>query len=349
MACPRCQTLPLTSSARGELLLTFAVRELRDKCLGYLEQALLVHRVEEMVVRLPDTCLLDFLERLRVDQPFNALEREGILALLLAPGEGLDFHAFTRAHSLERWFALLAARPLLEILEYQRFVSWFQPIVSIADGAVVGHEALLRGRLPEGGLMFPGEIFSLAAANDLLFQVDRQARAAALHCAAAQGLDGLLFINFLPTAIYDPVHCLRSTVGWARKLGIDPGRIVFEVVETERVGDIEHLKRILDYYRDAGYRVALDDVGSGYASLNLLAQLRPDIIKVDMEIIRDIDRDPARQSIYRALAGIAAELDIELLAEGIETEAELDYVRRHGADLVQGYLFGRPGPGVAGG
>ncbi|AHF03247.1 diguanylate phosphodiesterase [Marichromatium purpuratum 984] len=348
MACPRCQTLPLTASARGELLLTFAVRELRDKCLDYLERAMLVHRVEGMVVRLPDTSLLGFLERLRADAPFNILEREGILALLLAPGEDLDFNAFTRAHSLEHWFALLAARPLLEILEAQRFVSWFQPIVSIADGAVVGHEALLRGRLPDGELMFPGEIFSLAAANDLLFQVDRQARASALHCAAAQGLDGLLFINFLPTAIYDPVHCLRSTVNWARKLDIDPARIVFEVVETERVGDIEHLKRILDYYRAAGYRVALDDVGSGYASLNLLAQLRPDIIKIDMEIIRDIDRDPARQSIYRALAGIAAELGIELLAEGIETEAELDYVRRHGADLAQGYLFGRPGPEVAG-
>jgi len=344
MACSRCQTLPLSVETRGTLLLTGAVRELIDILIGFLEVEGLAFEDAGLEVRLPDSNLFEFLQRVRATQAFNALERRGISALLLEPGETLSFHAFTRARTLEQWLGLIDACGLIEILEAQRFVSWFQPILAATDGAVIGHEALLRGQRPDGTLMFPGEIFSLAGDNDLLFQVDRQARESALRCAASVGLQGQLFVNFVPTAIYDPAHCLQSTVGWARRLGFDPGRLVFEVVETERVGDLDHLRCILDFYRDAGYRVALDDMGSGYASLNLLATLKPDIIKIDLEIVRGIDADPQRQSVFRALVGIARDLGIQVLAEGIETQAELAYVIAEGADLVQGYLFARPAP-----
>lgn len=344
MACSRCQTLPLSVETRGTLLLTGAVRELIDILIGFLEVEGLVFEDAGLELRLHEANLFEFLQRVQATKAFNALERRGLSALLLEPGETLSFHSFTRARTLEQWLGLLDACGLIEILEAKRFVSWFQPILSATDGAVVGYESLLRGQRSDGSLMFPGEIFALAGDNDLLFQVDRQARESALRCAAAAGLQGQLFINFVPTAIYDPAHCLQSTVGWARKLGFDPGRLVFEVVETERVGDLDHLKRILDFYRSAGYRVALDDVGSGYASLNLLATLKPDIIKIDMEIVRGIDTDTQRQSVFRALVGIARDLGIQVLAEGIETLAELAYVAGEGADLVQGYLFARPAP-----
>ena len=344
MACPRCQTLPLSSGARGTLLLTGAVRELIEILIGFLEAEGLAFEDARLELRLRDVNLVEFLRRVRAADAFNALERQGISALLLEPGEALSFHAFTRARTLDRWLGLLDACGLIEILDAGRFVSWFQPILSTVDGSLVGYESLLRGLRPDGGLMFPSEIFPLAGENDLLFQVDRQARESALRCAAAEGIGGQLFVNFVPTAIYDPTHCLQSTLGWARKLGFDPGRLVFEVVETERVRDIDHLKRILDFYRDAGYQVALDDVGSGYASLNLLAMLKPDIIKIDMAIVRGIDTDPRRQSVFRALVGIARDLGIQVLAEGIETQPELAYVAGEGADLVQGYLFARPMP-----
>jgi EAL domain-containing protein (putative c-di-GMP-specific phosphodiesterase class I) len=262
----------------------------------------------------------------------------------LAPDETLTFQAFTRTHSLLRWLGLLDAQHLLDILERKRFTSWFQPILAADTGVLVGYESLLRSQNQDGTLMFPDEIFRMAADNDLLFQVDRQARETALQCAADARVSGKLFINFVPTAIYDPVHCLRSTVGWSRKLGFDPSRIVFEVVETERIADIDHLKRILDFYRAAGYQVALDDVGSGYASLNLLALLKPDIIKIDMELIRGIHADAHRQAVFKALVGIARDLEIQVLAEGVETGEELAYVVNEGADLVQGYLFARPAP-----
>lgn len=344
MACARCQTIPLSVSARGTLLLTGAVRELIDILIGFLKVERLEFEVAGLEVRVADANLFEFLQRVRISNTFNTLERRGIAALLLEPGEILNFHAFTRARTLEQWLGLVDASGLIDILEAKRFISWFQPILSASNGTVIGYEALLRGQRPDGSLMFPGEIFTLANENDLLFQVDRQARESALHCAAAAGINGQLFVNFVPTAIYDPVHCLQSTVGWARKLGFDPGRLVFEVIETEQVGDFEHLKHILDFYRQAGYRIALDDVGSGYASLNLLATLKPDIIKIDMEIVRGIDTDQHRQAIFRALVDMAREFGIEVLAEGIETADELAYVVSEGADLLQGYLFARPAP-----
>ncbi|AFL74919.1 EAL domain-containing protein [Thiocystis violascens] len=344
MSCPRCQTLPLTPDARGNLLLTFAVRELLDKMVGFLDDQSARYQTEQMVVTLPDASLADFLALVRNSGFFNQLEYQGISALLLAADETLTFQAFTRARTLDRWFGLVDSQRLLDILEHKRFTAWFQPILASDTGVTIGYEALLRGRNADGTLMFPGEIFRMATENDLLFQVDRQAREMALHCAAAAGIVGRLFINFVPTAIYDPVHCLRSTVGWAKSLGFDPSRIVFEVVETERIVDIDHLKRILDFYRSAGYQVALDDVGSGYASLNLLTLLQPDIIKIDMDLVRGIHADQRRQAVFKALVGIARDLKILVLAEGVETEDELAYVVREGADMVQGYLFARPAP-----
>jgi EAL domain-containing protein (putative c-di-GMP-specific phosphodiesterase class I) len=155
-------------------------------------------------------------------------------------------------------------------------------------------------------------------------------------------LQGALFVNFAPTAIYDPQACLRSTVAAIDKGGLARDQVVFELVETERAHDASHLRRILDYYRGAGFRIALDDVGAGYSSLNLIHLLRPDILKLDMELIRDVDKDPYKARIAANLLNVATSLGIAALAEGIETQAELDWVREYGAKFVQGYLIARP-------
>jgi EAL domain-containing protein (putative c-di-GMP-specific phosphodiesterase class I) len=131
---------------------------------------------------------------------------------------------------------------------------------------------------------------------------------------------------------------------WAQQLQYDPGRIVFEVVESHQVEDIAHLRKILDYYREKGFRTALDDIGSGHTNLATLAALGPNIIKTDMEIVRDIHRDRVKQSIFDALVAIAKNSGIKVLAEGVETPDELAYITQHGADLAQGYLFAKPSP-----
>ena len=103
-----------------------------------------------------------------------------------------------------------------------------------------------------------------------------------------------------------------------------------------------HLRRILDFYREKGFRTALDDIGSDHTNLTTLAILGADVIKIDMEIIRGIDRDSVKQSIFGALVAIAHENGIKVLAEGVETREELAYVKQHGAELSQGYLFAKP-------
>lgn len=176
----------------------------------------------------------------------------------------------------------------------------------------------------------------------MLFYLDRACRETSLKTAAVKNIKNKVFINFIPTAIYDPEHCLQSTVKWAKQLEIDPKNIIFEVIETEHVEDVEHLSKILTFYKSQGYMVALDDVGSGYSSLNMIARLKPDIVKIDREIIDGIDTNPANQSVFKAIISLAKESGIIVLAEGAERAEEVAYCAANGANLAQGYYFGRP-------
>ena len=217
-----------------------------------------------------------------------------------------------------------------------------QPIVSLADGRTFGFESLLRGRVGERELN-GGEIVAAARAHGAIFTLDLVGRTIALE----QGMprladDEVLFVNFTPTAIYDPAICLRTTWAIARRHGLAMDRICFEVVETEQFPDIAFLRRILDEYRQHGALVALDDLGAGHASLTYLDALAPDIVKLDRALISGIDSDPSRQRFVGALIDYAHELDIRVVAEGLETEAELAVVSDLGADLGQGWYLGRP-------
>lgn len=118
-------------------------------------------------------------------------------------------------------------------------------------------------------------------------------------------------------------------------------RLVFEVVESHAVADADHLLGILEYYRSMGARVALDDVGAGYSSLTLLAQVRPEVVKLDKALVQALP-DAGATAVVRAVTALAHELGAVVVAEGIETEVTRDLVRDLGADLGQGWLFGRP-------
>lgn len=124
--------------------------------------------------------------------------------------------------------------------------------------------------------------------------------------------------------------------------GIPAENIVFEVTETDEVRDTEHLYRTLEFYRNAGFRIALDDLGAGYSSLNLLARLRPDFVKLDLFLTRDVDADPYKAMVAKKVMDLARELGATVVAEGVETEEEWRWFRENGADLVQGYFFARP-------
>ena len=219
------------------------------------------------------------------------------------------------------------------------FTMAFQPIVDLAAGRVWGYEALVRGLDGEGA----GHVLSKVT-DETRYVFDQAARVKAIEMAGAMlpGDDTKLSINFMPNAVYEPRACIRASLEAARRVGLDRTRLMFEFTENERMADIGHVQKIVDEYRKIGFTTALDDFGAGYAGLNLLAHFRPDLIKIDMELVRDIDREPAKQIIVSGIIAIAQALSVTVLAEGVETETEARVLLAAGIPLQQGYYFGKP-------
>lgn len=235
---------------------------------------------------------------------------------------------------------------IIEAIDNQRYGSWFQPIV-YADSKpgelrTFAHEALFRAFDKDKNLMSPALIFSMAHSSELLFSVDLAARRSAVECAAKAGINSKVFINFNPSSIYDPAYCLRSTATAIADLGFKPSDIVFEITETHRVTDMAHLRGILAFYRNAGFGVALDDIGSGWSGLNMLKDVRPDYVKIDMDLVQHIDSDPLKQSIVEHLIQIARDNSNRVIAEGIERAEEHRMLVDMGADYLQGFYFAKP-------
>ena len=216
----------------------------------------------------------------------------------------------------------------------------FQPIVDIRSGRVHAYEALVRGPAGESAASVLAQV---TLANRYAF--DQSCRIRAIELATRLGIAGrgaLLSINFIPGAMYRPENCVRATLAAARRHGFPLHLLQFEVTEGEKVDDPDHLRDIFRVYRQQGFRVAIDDFGAGYAGLGLLARFQPDVLKLDMGLIRGIDGDRVRRCIVGAVLSVCAELDITPVAEGVETRAELDALRDMGIGLIQGYLLARP-------
>ena len=236
--------------------------------------------------------------------------------------------------------------PLLEILRERRLETWYQPVVRAADGRVWGYECLARGRSGAGELIMPDRLIAWSRQENLTSLFDRVCREVHLRNAAEHlaGRDIHLLLNFLPSAVYDAEFGMGGTMSATRAGGFTPSQIVFEVVETEQIKDVDHLRSILDYYRRKGFRVALDDLGCGYSSLAMLGDLNPDLMKIDRQLVAKAPGSPMHRSICASLVRLGREHNKLVLAEGIETLAQRDLLGEMGVDLFQGYLFGRPSP-----
>ena len=275
---------------------------------------------------------------------FNSLESNDVKIFIDYKNEGLSYKAVLNSKPLQRYINMIEDEEFFDVIKEQSLTSHFQAIIDAKDNSIYGYETLIRGVRPDGSLIFPDELFFKSTRNDMNFNLDRLCRESALKTAATKKVKQKVFINFIPTSIYDPEFCLKSTVKWAKQLEFDTSNIVFEVVETENVKDQKHLKKILEYYREQGFKIALDDVGEGYSSLNMIIELKPDIIKIDRNIISNIHKDELKRSVYKALFNLARENSIEILAEGIETAYELEVVKEIGVDYMQGYYFNKPMP-----
>lgn len=213
----------------------------------------------------------------------------------------------------------------------------FQPIVDMDTRRVVAYEALLRGAKNE-----PARQVFQRVDLAMLHHFDNQWRTVAIELATRLGLDVSLHLNFMPMTpetLDDPI---LSTLETAARFQIPPARIVLEIIESEIIHDFASFARAVNMHRGSGMKIAIDDFGAGYAGLSLLAEFQPEIIKLDMKLVRDIDSKGPRQAIVRGIARVCADLGIDVIVEGVETPAEYAWFRDEGFVFFQGNLFARP-------
>ena len=218
----------------------------------------------------------------------------------------------------------------------------FQPIVDINEGGKpCAYEALVRGVNGEPA----STIMSRISVGDE-FEFDAYCRSLAVQMAQSLGLDCQLSVNVSPGAFCSPQFGIHSTIRTARNVGFPCDRLIFEVTEHEPFLDLTRLCRLFAACRSRGIKIALDDFGSGYAGLNTLLLLKPDIVKLDIGIISRIDGDENKQALVRGIMITCESIGITVVAEGVETEAEVDALRSLGVRFLQGFLFARPIPGA---
>jgi EAL domain-containing protein (putative c-di-GMP-specific phosphodiesterase class I) len=332
-------------SGAGKIFLTFFDHFLLNRVEKVLSNASVESQKEGQLLRIDSEDVQQTLFILCSSADLQSADNDNIQILIIdVNATNIQPSDLLQMRPLSTWCAQFTAKDLMDVLDNKRLIAHFQPILNVNDLSLYAHEALIRGQRDDGTIIPPNILFGQAREAELLFNLDRASRETVLSSAAHHQYFGRLFINFLPSAIYNPENCLSTTVALAKKYGFDFKNLTFEVVETERIADTEHLRHILDFYRAKGFNTALDDVGSGYSSLNLLASLAPNVIKIDRELITNIDQDPLKQAIVGGIMSMAIQSNIKTLAEGVETAQEFDYIKKIGIDLVQGFYFARPAP-----
>jgi len=218
------------------------------------------------------------------------------------------------------------------------FLNAYQPIVDVINGSVYAYESLVRGSLGQS----PMSVFK-SVPRALTSPLDQAIREASINRSVALGIDTRLTLNISSECLISEEQHTLKTLEHARSVGFPVEKLIFEISESDVIHGIPRLVDVLQKINSAGATLALDDFGAGYAGLNSLIDVNPDIIKLDMYLIRDIHRSGPRQATIRALIALSEELGIEIIAEGVETIEEYDFLRSSGIELYQGYLFAKPG------
>jgi len=236
---------------------------------------------------------------------------------------------------------------LRRAIERQEFVLHYQPLVSLRDRRIKGVEALVRWEDPERGRIPPNQFIGLAEETGLIVPLGEWVLRTA--CAQMQAwresgiFDGTIAVNLSPVQFRAPD--IVDRVAWIlEETGLPATALELEITEGALIGDAGAAETTLTRLKELGVRLAIDDFGTGYSSLAYLKRFPIDTLKIDQSFVRGIPKDPADMEIAGAVISLARSLDLESLAEGIETEAQLDFLRARGCESGQGYLFGRPMP-----
>ena len=223
---------------------------------------------------------------------------------------------------------------LAEILDDNQLTSVFQPIVDLAERRVLGHEAFIRG--PKGEFEKPDVLFKLAYEAELIWRLERLSRAASLKSIHKLKRNTLMFLNVEPSSIFDPALVQHEA------FEKHSHKIVLEITERAAVTDFRTFREAVHQIKKLGVKVSIDDVGSAYSGLRLIAGINPDYIKLDMELTRGVQDSRVKTKLITAITRFSKEAHIPLIVEGIETNEELAALKRVGVRYAQGFLFGRP-------
>lgn len=227
------------------------------------------------------------------------------------------------------------------ILKHREITTFFQPIISLKNGAILGYEALSRGPI-NSHFYPPDHLFSYAKKVNKVWELDLLCRLKAIEKAKRIIGDKLLFINIDSDIVKDPEFKKGFTREFLEKHNIDCNNVIFEITEHTAINDYTLFNQILENYRQQGYRVALDDAGDGYSGLRLMTEIRPNFIKIDMSLIRDIDKDMIKKELLRSFQRFSQITGIQLIAEGIETYNELKTLIEIGISYGQGFYLQPP-------
>lgn len=239
-----------------------------------------------------------------------------------------------------------AAHLMDEALVKRGFKFHYQPIIDHRNASVYAYEALCRGTLE--GLKFPDEVFGIAERTQKIWDLGRVLREIVAEeidqlPPTPTGQAPLIFVNVHPSDIDDPVFLEQALSGG---LSRHAKRIIIELTERAAIRDYSRVKAFFATLRRRGYRLAIDDLGSGYAGLTALAELEPDFIKFDMGLIRDLHHHPVKQRLIKRMHEFATEIGAETISEGVEVPQERDALLEVGCTMMQGYFFARPGPAL---
>jgi EAL domain-containing protein (putative c-di-GMP-specific phosphodiesterase class I) len=271
-------------------------------------------------------------------KPIDPAELEEVLARAVR----LHQMARVRREALEQYRAggrQLGDRAGLEArFENALATIWiaYQPIISWSKRTLFAYEALVRNEEP--ALRNPGDLFDAADRLGRLHELGQNIRQRVADTIRDIPAPGLVFVNVHTADLQDD-----SLFHPSSPLSEHAHRVVLEITERAALDQIKDLMARMAQLRKMGYRIAVDDLGAGYAGLTSFAQLEPEVVKVDMSLVRGIDSSPTKQKLLSSILALCRDLQIQIIAEGIETEAERDTLIRLGGDLCQGYLFAHPG------
>lgn len=236
-----------------------------------------------------------------------------------------------------------------QLMQHENFQTAFQPILTLAEGETIGFEVLNR---PNSTPIFPTteEFYTYIGKSNNVFRIEGFLRNLSLKKYAEQlnqtssHEGGLLFLNIQPQVLTDRSYRSGTTLDLLKKYKLSPDQVVLELTEKEAVMDYGEFEKTIDNYRQQGFRIAVDDAGTGYNSLKTIISLKPEFIKLDKSLIRDIHIEPAQQQLVSLLLEFSAQSNTKIIAEGIESCLELSFLKELGIHFGQGYALGRPKP-----